>query len=153
MRLNDSVGMVVVLMSLLMAWSVIDKNYADYRGIRLYLPHECSQKEGEAMNQNEKRSIFVGFRADRSSTVNLEVMPTEGELRHLIATIMSTRSEPSLMFTAEDSSSFRDVTLILSNLTKDTPESRILLSTPHQVGPVIPIDWRRVGRLCYSLPD
>jgi biopolymer transport protein ExbD len=149
MRLGDSLGLVAVFASLLMAYSVLMKE-DDARGTPVFLPHTCTQLQMESTDRGESRPILVQYQLDRSSYVNSKLMPVEDDLRREIAGLMSTRQEQVISFAADERLTYGDVSAVLSDLRKDDPGLFIKLVTKRQIGPVDEMQLRRVSELCVT---
>ena len=145
MQVSDSFRLIPVLASLLMAHSVLMKEYEIFRGVPVLLPHRCTHRED--MNRGDGREVLVRYQPDRSSFVNNALMPVKNDLRREIVTIMSMRQEQVLFFKADENLSYGDVAEVLSDLKQDDPKLFIALVTKDQIGSVDGTQWRRAN-LC-----
>jgi biopolymer transport protein ExbD len=68
-------------------------------------------------------------------------MPVEDALRREIASVMATRQEQVLFFAADDGLTYREVSTVLSDLRKDSPDLLVILLTKSQVRTVQNINW------------
>jgi biopolymer transport protein ExbD len=147
MRIGDSFGLVTVFASLLVAHSVLMKQYESPRGIPVLLARSCTPSE--SMNQGDIRVVMVRYRFDHSSFVNNQLMPVEADLRREIKGLMSTRWEQVLSFEADERLRYGEVLSVLSDLKKDDPELFVALLTKSQAGPV---DGPQLRLPTYCLP-
>lgn len=102
-------------------------------GIPVLLPHLCSQQE--LLHLGDSRDVYVRYNRDHSSLVNNQLMPVENDLRREVSSIMATRWEQVIMFSADDSLAFGEVASVLSDLKKDNPELWIELPTDRLIAP------------------
>ena len=145
MQVSDSFRLIPVLASLLMAHSVLMKEYEISRGVPVLLPHRCTHREN--MNRGDGREVLVRYQPDRSSFVNNALMPVKNDLRREIVTIMSMRQEQVLFFKADENLSYGDVAEVLSDLKQDDPKLFIALVTKDQIGSVDGTQWGQAN-LC-----
>ena len=145
--LRNTLGMMLIFASLLMASAVVSKEYAQSCGIPVFLSHRCSRQE---LDRGDGREIFVRYRLDHSSFVNNELMPVEDALRREIASVMATRQEQVLFFAADDGLTYREVSTVLSDLKKDNPPLSVILLTKSQIKTVQNINWTEVRDSCVS---
>jgi biopolymer transport protein ExbD len=136
---RNTLGMMLIFASLLMASAVVSKEYAQSCGIPVFLSHRCSRQE--ELHKGDGREIFVRYQLDHSSFVNNELMPVEEALRREIASVMATRQEQVLFFSADDGLTYREVSTVLSDLRKDSPDLLVILLTKSQVRTVQNINW------------
>ena len=146
--LRNTLGMMLIFASLLMASAIVSKEYAQPCGIPVFLSHRCSRQE--ELHRGDGREIFVRYQLDHSSFVNNELMPVEDALRREIASVMATRQEQVLFFAADDSLTYHEVSAVLSDLRKDSPELSVILLTKSQVGTVKNINWTEFRDSCVS---
>jgi hypothetical protein len=104
------------------AWSALGR---PANGIPVFLSHQCTRQE--LMSLGDGREIFVRYRLDHSSLVNADLMPVENDLRRQIRTIMATRNEQVLFFSADGLLPFGQVAEVLADLKKDDPELRVVI--------------------------
>jgi biopolymer transport protein ExbD len=147
---GDLMGLALVFGSLLMASSVITKEYGPSEGIPVLLPHRCTHQE--EMERGDGREIFVRYKHDHSSFVNADQLPVENDLRRKIAEIMATRQEQVLFFAADERLAYREVSEVFSHLREDDPALAIVLLTKGQVGPVEQIQ-AQFRDVCLSAPQ
>jgi biopolymer transport protein ExbD len=139
-------GMMLICASLLMASAVVSKEYAQSRGIPVFLSHRCSRQE--ELHRGDGREIFVRYQLDHSSFVNNDLMPVEDALRREIAGVMATRQEQVLFFAADDGLTYREVSTVLSDLKKDSPALSVILLTKNQIKTVQNINWTEFRDWC-----
>ena len=149
--LRNTLGMMLIFVSLLMASAVVSKEYAQSCGIPVFLSHRCSRQE--ELHRGDGREILVRYQLDHSSFVNSELMPVEDALRREIGGVMATRQEQVLFFAADDGLTYREVSTVLSDLRKDSPGLAVILLTKSQVGPVENVNWTEFRDLCISFTD
>ena len=147
---GDLLGLALVFGSLLMASSVLTKEYGSSEGIPVLLSHQCTHQE--EMERGDGREIFVRYKQDHSSFVNADQLPVENDLRRKIAEIMATRQEQVLFFAADGRLAYREVSDVFSDLREDDPALVIVLLTKGQVGPVEQIQ-AQFPDLCLSVPQ
>ena len=90
------------------------------------------------MNRGDGREIFVRYRLDHSSLVNGDLMPVENDLRRQISTIMATRQEQVLFFSADESLPFGQVAKVLADFRTDDPTLWIVILPKRQMNSVGP---------------
>jgi biopolymer transport protein ExbD len=137
--LRNTLGMMLIFVSLLMASAVVSREYAQSCGIPVFLSHRCSRQE--ELHRGDGREIFVRYQLDHSSFVNNELMPVEDALLREIASVMATRQEQVLFFAADDGLTYREVSTVLSDLRKDSPDLLVILLTKSQIRTVQNINW------------
>ena len=128
--------MIVGLAALLIlanAWSALGRPAS---GIPVLLSHQCTRQE--LMNRGDGREIFVRYRLDRSSLVNGDLMPVENDLRRQIRTIMATRQEQVVFFSADESLPFGQVAKVLADFRTDDPALWIVILPKRQMNSVGP---------------
>jgi biopolymer transport protein ExbD len=148
MRVSDSFGLAAVFASLLMTHSVLVKQYESPRGVPVLLPRLCTRYE--SMHKGDGRDVVVRYQFDHSSFVNSQLMPVEKDLRREIVTLMSTRWEQVISFTADERLSYGEVSTVLSDLQKDDPNLFIALMTRKQFGSVDEMNVGKFNDLCLS---
>jgi biopolymer transport protein ExbD len=148
MRVRDSLGMIILFGSLVMASSVLQKEYGRSGGIPVLLSHRCTQHKD--LERGDGREIFVRYRSDHSSYVNDRLMPVENDLRREIAGVMATRQEQVLFFAADDRLTYGEVSVVLSDLKEDSPALVVVLLTKSQVSAVENIRRDEFRELCLS---
>ena len=146
--LRNTLGMMLIFASLLMASAVVSKEYAQSCGIPVFLSHRCSPQE--ELHGGDGREIFVRYQLDESSFVNNDLMPVEDALRREIASVMATRLVQVLFFAADDGFTYREVPTVLSDLKKDSPELSVILLTTSQIKTVQNINWTEFRDSCVS---
>jgi biopolymer transport protein ExbD len=149
-RAGDLLGLALVFGSLLMASTVLTREYAPSEGIPVRLSHQCTRQE--EMERGDGRETFVRYEQDHSSFVNADQLPVENDLRRKIAEIMATRQEQVLFFAADERLAYREVTEVFSDLRRDDPTLVIVLLTKGQVGPVEQIQTQ-FRDICLSVPQ
>jgi len=103
------------------------------------------------MNRGDGREIFVRYRLDHSSLVNDDLMPVENDLRRQIRTIMATRQEQVLFFSADESLPFGQVAEVLADFRTDDPALWIVILTKGQMNSVGPT--REYPPICLQSPN
>jgi biopolymer transport protein ExbD len=147
---RDFFGTIILLVSLVMASSVVAKEYCDSGGIPVLLSHPCTQQEKS--KPGESRSTFVRYRSDHSSFVNRELMPVKDDIRREIRRRMATRQEQVVTFVADDALVYREVLDVLSDLRQDDPELVVVMLTTSQVGSVEAMRLDLLNDLCTTFP-
>lgn len=128
--------MIVGLAGFLMlanAWSALDPPAS---GIPVLLSHPCTRQE--LRNRGDGREVFVRYRLDHSSLVNGDLMPVEKDLRRQIRTIMATRWEQVLFFSADESLPFGQVAEVLADFRTDDPALWIVILPKGEMNSVGP---------------
>jgi biopolymer transport protein ExbD len=146
MRIGDSFGLITVLASLLTVHGALVKEYETPGGVPVLLPRPCTKYQ-EA-HRGDRREVLVQYRFDHSSFVNSQLMPGENDLRRQIVTLMSTRQEQVISFTADERLSYGEVSSALSHLLADDPNLVMVLLTKRQVGSVDEVVPSRAFNLC-----
>jgi biopolymer transport protein ExbD len=146
MRIGDSFGLITVLASLLMVHGALVTEYEAPGGVPVFLPRACTKYQ-EA-HRGDRREVLVQYRLDHSSLVNSQLMPVENDLRRQIVTLMSTRQEQVISFTADERLSYGEVSSALSHLLADDPNLVMVLLTKRQVGSVDEVVPSRAFDLC-----
>jgi biopolymer transport protein ExbD len=149
---RDFFGTIILLVSLVMASSVVAKEYCDSGGIPVLLSHRCTQQEKSIQGESESRGTFVRYRSDHSSFVNRDLMPVKDDLRREIRRRMATRQEQVVTFVADDALVYREVLDVLSDLRQDDPELVVVMLTTSQVGSVEAMRSDRLNDLCTTFP-
>jgi biopolymer transport protein ExbD len=126
------VGLAAFLM-LANAWSALDPSAS---GIPVLLSHQCTRQQ--LMNRGDGIEVFVRYRLDHSSLVNGDLMPVEKDLRRQIRTIMATRWEQVLFFSADESLPFGEVAKVLADFRTDDPALWIVILPKGQMNSVGP---------------
>lgn len=146
MRMSDFFGLVAVFASLLMTHSVLVKEYEASSGVSVLLPRPCTQYE--RTHRGDGREVMVQYRFDHSGLVNSQLMPVEKDVRREIVTLMSTRWEQAISFTADERLTYGEVSAVLSDLKKDDPNLFIALLTKRQFGSVDEMNVAIFNDLC-----
>jgi biopolymer transport protein ExbD len=149
--LRNTMGMTLIFASLLMASTVLSKEYAQSCGIPVLLSHRCSQEE--ELHRGDRREVFVRYQLDHSSFVNGKLMPVQDDLRQEIAGVMATRNEQVLYFAADDGLTYREVSTVLSDLKKDSPELSVILLTKSQIKTAQNVNWTEFRDSCVLWPS
>lgn len=142
--------MVLVIVSLLIAASVLEKEDKRSGGISVLLAHQCTTQE--ILERGDSRDILVRYRADHSSFVNNDLMPVENDLRREIASVMATRNEQVVFFAADDGLTYREVSTVLSDLQEDDPALVVVLLTKSQIGAVNHFRSNEFREICWDPP-
>ena len=146
--LRNTLGMMLIFASLLMASAVVSKEYAQSSGIPVFLSHRCSPEE--ELHRGDRRDIFVRYQLDHSSFVNNDLMPVEDALRREIAGVMATRQVQVLFFAVDDGLTYSEVSTVLSDLKNDSPELSVILLTKSQIKTARNINWTEFRDSCVS---
>jgi biopolymer transport protein ExbD len=144
--MSNFAGPIVVCASLLMCQKTLVTEYPNRGGVPILLPHPCA-RDGGRTDQGGAATV-VRYRMDHSSFVNHQLAPVKDDLLRQVRGREGWRNVQVIFFTADARLGYREVSTVLADLQKDSPELHVFLMTEKQVGPVEEMQWNRVNDLC-----